>query len=115
MMSPCAAGGRGGMQRIFAVGAELPGSLGADHEQVRVLIVDDHAIYRLGVRALLGSQPDITVVGDVDTGQEAVVRAAQLQPDVIVMDINLPDMSGIEATREIVRVSPHVGVLMLTM
>jgi DNA-binding NarL/FixJ family response regulator len=84
-------------------------------ESIRVLIVDDHEIFRTGLRTLLSVQPDIDVVDEVASGQDAITRAMELQPDVVVMDINLPGMSGVEATREIVRASPHMGVLMLTM
>lgn len=88
---------------------------GAVVEPTRVLIVDDHEIFRTGLRTLLDAQPDIEVLADVSSGPEAITTAADLQPDVVVMDVNMPGLSGVEATREIVRASPHIGVLILTM
>ncbi len=80
-------------------------------EPIRVLIVDDHEIFRTGLRTLLDAQPDIDVLEDVGSAERAITLAADLQPDVIVMDINMPGMSGVDAAREIVKVSPHIGVL----
>lgn len=88
---------------------------GAVVEPLRVLIVDDHEIFRSGLRALLEAEADLEVVGDVGSGREAVAVARALLPDVVVMDVNMPGLSGVDATREIVTASPHVGVLMLTM
>jgi len=88
---------------------------GAQMEPIRVLIVDDHEIFRTGLRTLLNAQPDIEVLADVGSAQEAIVLAPDLQPDVIVMDINMPELNGVEATRRIHRDSPTIGVLMLTM
>jgi len=84
-------------------------------EPVRVLIVDDHLFYREGVRAMLAAVPDVAVSGEAATGAEAITQAAALQPDVVLMDIKMPGMNGIEATRHIVAESPHIGVLVLTM
>jgi DNA-binding NarL/FixJ family response regulator len=84
-------------------------------DTIRVVIADDHTLFREGLRALLASIPDIHVVGEAASGQETVAQATALQPDVILMDIQMPDMNGIEATRQILRASPHVGIVILTM
>jgi DNA-binding NarL/FixJ family response regulator len=84
-------------------------------EPVRLLIADDHPVYRDGLRLLLGDREGIEVVGTATTGGEAVELAASTDPDVVIMDLRMPHLNGIEATRQIVRTSPHVGVLVLTM
>ncbi len=84
-------------------------------EPNRVLIADDHTLFREGLRALLGSIRDIEVVGEAASGKEALKLALDLQPDVILMDIQMPDLNGIEASRQILRTSPHIGIIMLTM
>ena len=82
---------------------------------LRVLVADDHPLFRDGLRAMLASTPDMELVGEASTGEEAIFLAAELQPDVIVMDIQMPGVGGIEATRRIVQSSPHVRVLVVTM
>jgi len=82
---------------------------------IRILIADDHAVVREGLRAVLGSEPDMEVVGEAATGKEVIERAAELGPDVILMDIQMPQINGIEATRRILDASPKVGVVVLTM
>jgi DNA-binding NarL/FixJ family response regulator len=84
-------------------------------ELIRTLIVDDHPMFREGLRVFLDAVEDIEVVGEAGTGEEAVKVAGDLQPDVVLMDLNLPGLNGIEATRRIVGESPHIGVLALTM
>jgi len=81
---------------------------------IRVLIADDHKVVAEGLGHLLAAQPDIEVVGTVRTGREAVRRAAELQPDVVVMDSNMPDLNGIEATRLLRERLPQARVVMLS-
>ncbi|MBI5649528.1 MAG: response regulator transcription factor [Chloroflexi bacterium] len=82
---------------------------------IRVLLVDDHTVVRSGLRLLLEKETDIAVVGEADDGARAVEQTRQLQPDVIVMDITLPDFDGVEATRRIRAHLPSARVLALTM
>jgi DNA-binding NarL/FixJ family response regulator len=84
-------------------------------ERLQVLIADDHVIFRDGLRILLLGAPELDVVGEATTGEEAVAQAATLQPDLVVMDLQMPGMGGIAATRHIVGASPHVRVLVVTM
>jgi DNA-binding NarL/FixJ family response regulator len=84
-------------------------------EPITVLIADDHQFFRDGVRALLDGQPDMECVGEATTGEEAVRRASEEQPDVVLMDVQMPGMSGVEATRLIVSSSPQIRVLVVTM
>lgn len=81
---------------------------------VRVLIVDDHPTFRDGLRAVVSADPGCTLVGEASTGMEAVHLAEELLPDVVLMDLCLPVMSGVEATRRILARRPHVAVLVLT-
>ncbi len=84
-------------------------------DQIRVLIADDYEPFRRGLRAMLQSEADITVVGEAADGQGALGQAEALQPDVVLMDLKMPGMNGLEATRRILHTSPHIRVLMLTM
>lgn len=84
-------------------------------DSIRVLIADDHTLFRDGLRALLASIQGIEVVGEASSGSEALRLAVEHQPDVILMDIQMPDLNGIEATRHILRTSPHIGIIVLTM
>jgi two-component system response regulator NreC len=81
---------------------------------IRLLLVDDHAVVRSGLRMLLESEPEMEIAGEAGTAREALERVEQLRPDVVLMDIGLPDLSGIEATQEIKRRSPEVAVVALT-
>jgi DNA-binding NarL/FixJ family response regulator len=82
---------------------------------LRIVIVDDHAVVRRGVRALLESQPGWEVTAEATTGREAVDLVTRLRPHVVVMDLSLPELNGLEATRQIVKASPQTEVLVLTM
>ena len=85
------------------------------NEPIDVVIADDHPVFRGGLRALLGTDPGIRVTGEASTGAEAVRLAEEAQPDVVLMDLHMPEGDGVAATRDIVRASPHVAVLVLTM
>lgn len=82
---------------------------------INVLLADDHAIVRDGLRALLEANPEIKVVGDAANGMQVVGEAKRLQPDVVIMDISMPEMNGIDATRQILGSSPSIGVIILSM
>lgn len=82
---------------------------------VRILLVDDHAVVRAGLRMLLSADPDLEIVGEAETGAQGVRMARDLAPDVVLMDISMPDMNGIEATKRIKVSCPSVAVLALTM
>lgn len=86
-----------------------------DERPIEVLVVDDHRLFRDGLAALLEGAEDTRVVGHAETGAEAITRLGELAPDVVLMDIMMPDMNGIEATRKIKRDHPEVSVVMLTM
>ncbi len=82
---------------------------------IRILVAEDHPLFRKGVISLLNSVPDFEVVGEVATGEEAVERAVELHPDLVLMDLKMPGMGGIEATREILRQSLSIRVLVVTL
>ncbi len=82
---------------------------------IRVLIADDHPVFRFGLRTLLKADPMLSVVGEATTGEEAIAQVSQLAPDVILMDLNMPGMNGIEAIRQILADHPQVHILVLTM
>jgi len=82
---------------------------------IKVLIADDHLFYREGVRTLLGTASEIEIIGEASNGQEVVARAAELEPDIILMDIKMPGLNGIDATRQIIEKQPKVGILIVSM
>jgi DNA-binding NarL/FixJ family response regulator len=84
-------------------------------DTLRILVAEDHPLFRKGMISLLSSVPEFEVIGEAATGEEAVVRAAQLQPDVILMDLQMPQVNGIEATRRILQESPSVRILVVTL
>ncbi|HEY6406518.1 MAG TPA: response regulator transcription factor [Ktedonobacteraceae bacterium] len=84
-------------------------------EPLRVLIADDHLLFRDGLRTLLTAAPETEVVGEAGRGEEVIALAARLQPDVIIMDLQMPGVGGIEATRRVLHSSPHIGILVVTM
>lgn len=82
---------------------------------LRILIADDHPLFRKGMRTLLEAMPDIEVVGQAATGPQAVEMAAALQPDLVLMDLQMPEGSGLSAIRQIIRTSPHIRILVVTL
>src|SRR5690349_16350095 len=84
-------------------------------QTMRIVLADDHPVFRYGLRALVGTQADMAVVGEAISGEDAVALAARLQPDVVLMDLHMPGIGGIEATRRIAQAEPDVGVLVVTM
>ena len=83
-------------------------------DKISLLITDDHALVRQGIRAFLELQPDLTVIGEADSGEAAVRMAAELAPDVVLMDLVMPGIGGVEATRQVKQVSPHSQIIVLT-
>jgi two-component system, NarL family, response regulator NreC len=84
-------------------------------DKIRLLLVDDHKIVRAGLKMLFQAEPDMEIVGEASSGASALTRVSELQPDVVVMDVAMPGMSGIEATRQIKEASPETAVIALTM
>jgi DNA-binding NarL/FixJ family response regulator len=89
-------------------------SASGEPKALRTLIADDHAVARAGLRELFGKRPELQVVGEAASGVEAITQAVALQPDVIVMDVSLPQMNGIDATREIHRTLQHIRIVGLS-
>jgi DNA-binding NarL/FixJ family response regulator len=84
-------------------------------KRIRILLADDHAVVRQGFKMILGAQPDMEIVGEAGNGREAVELADRLKPEVVVMDVSMPELNGIEATRRLAESAPHVRVLALSM
>ena len=84
-------------------------------EKIRILLADDHTLMRSGIRALLEDEPGLTVIGEAEDGRSAVAQACKLRPDVVIMDIAMPLLNGLEATRQIRQQCPQVRVLILSM
>ncbi|HEV3480035.1 MAG TPA: response regulator transcription factor [Gaiellaceae bacterium] len=102
------------IQRALAEAQAVRGDVRVT-EQIGVLVADDHPLFRDGLRSLVASADDLELVAEAETGEQAVELALAHQPDVVVMDVRMPGINGIEATRRITADSPHVGVLVLTM
>jgi two-component system response regulator NreC len=83
--------------------------------KIRILLADDHTILRAGLKMMLNAQPDMEIVGEAQDGRQSMQEAQRLQPDIILMDITMPDMNGIEATKQIKKLLPEIKILILTM
>ena len=84
-------------------------------KRIRILLADDHAVVRQGFKMILGAQPDMEIVGEAGNGREAVELTEKLKPDVVVMDVAMPELNGIEATRRVTEAAPHTRVIALSM
>jgi len=96
-------------------GQPAAGGCEMNMETIRLFVADDHALFREGLRALFSATPGIEIVGEAANGDETVALVGELQPDIILMDINMPGIDGIQATRQIQRANPPIGVIIVTM
>jgi DNA-binding NarL/FixJ family response regulator len=94
---------------------EAPERVGKEHEVTRLAIVDDHELARASLQNMLSDEPDIEVVGEASNGREALLLCSRLRPNLVLMDVRMPEMDGLAATREIKQRYPHISVIMLTM
>jgi len=94
---------------------EYPYAMSPHTRKTRILLADDHAVVRQGFKMLLGAQPDMEIVGEASNGREAVESAETLRPDIVVMDVAMPELNGIEATRRLAASAPHTRVIALSM
>src|SRR5262245_48604643 len=95
--------------------AQLAARLAHEPQPIRVLLADDHEVVRQGVRAMLEAQEGWEVCGEAATGRETIDLAARMRPDLVVLDLEMPDLGGVAATREIKRIDPKIEVLIFTM
>src|SRR5579863_6097274 len=84
-------------------------------KRIRIMLVDDHAVVRQGFKMILSAEPDMEIVGEAGNGREAVEKAEQLRPDVVIMDVAMPELNGTEATRRLAASMPHARVIALSM
>src|SRR6202012_3835741 len=105
----CSARHRGAGQPAAGSGPVVTGPA------VRVVVVDDHPLFRQGIGALIRDSPETELAAEAASGEEAVDRCAEVEPDVVVMDVHMPGVGGVEATRQILRARPQTAVVMLTM
>lgn len=82
--------------------------------QLRILLVDDHDIVREGVRLLIEAQPDMTIIGEADNGEDALKKAKELKPEIVIMDISMPELNGLKATEKLCKINPQINILILT-
>src|SRR5436305_700657 len=113
-MAPVSSNQRRSAAPSFACASQLESGTVANAQPIRVLLTDDHQIVREGIRFTLKAYPFLQVVGEAATGRESIRKATELKPDVVLMDINMPEMDGLAATAEMRRTLPHVKIIALT-
>ncbi len=103
------------MGNCFLQGVRLIIRIPKENDLIRLIIADDHTLFREGVKALLATTPDLQIVGEADDGNSALAQVQALQPDIVLMDIHMPEVNGLQATRAVLECCPQTGVVMLTM